>query len=242
MTIPRGNLAQCQIKFRLGQIIRTKVIVLESIEFLVIALGLFIPAGTIAWTAGWVFLGLLFVTGLPLTWWLLKYERDLIEERMRFRPELSWDKAFIAATLFFTLFWLILMPLDAVRFHWSRMPVTLKTAGALALLISLYISFLAMRENPYSSGVVRVQKDRGQTVISTGPYRYVRHPMYTAACLFFLGTALLLGSWCGVLCTPVFVGFFAFRAVREELVLREGLEGYAAYMARVKYRFVPRVW
>lgn len=222
-------------------IIRTKVIVLVSIEFLVIAMGIFIPA-RIAWTAGWVFLGLVFVTGLPLTWWLLKYERGLVEERMRFRPELSWDKAFIAATLFFTLFWLILMPLDAVRFHWSRMPVALKTVGALALLLSLYISFLTMRENPYASGIVRVQKDRGQTVISTGPYRYVRHPMYAAACLFFPGTALLLGSWYGVLCTPVFVGLFAFRAVREERLLREELEGYGAYMARVKYRFIPRVW
>lgn len=134
------------------------------------------------------------------------------------------------------------MPLDAVRFHWSRMPVALKTVGALVLLISLYISFLTMRENPYSSGIVRVQKDRGQTVISTGPYRYVRHPMYTGACLFFLGTALLLGSWYGVLCTPAFVGCFAFRAVREERVLLEELEGYGAYMARVKCRFVPGVW
>jgi protein-S-isoprenylcysteine O-methyltransferase Ste14 len=181
-------------------------------------------------------------TGVPLTWWLLKYDRGLVEERMRFRPELSWDKAFITVTIFFTLFWLILMPLDAVRFHWSRMPVALKTVGALVVLISLYISFLTMRENPYSSGVVRVQKDRGQTVISTGPYRCVRHPMYAAAILFFLGTALLLGSWCGVLCTPVFVVFFAFRAVREERLLREGLEGYGAYMAKVKYRFVPCVW
>ena len=149
---------------------------------------------------------------------------------------------FIAATLSFTLLWLILMPLDSVRFHWSQMPVALKIVGALLLLISLYISFLTMRENPYSSGVVRVQKDRGQTVISTGPYRYVRHPMYTGACLFFPGTALLLGSWYGVLCTPIFVGCFAFRAIREERVLREELEGYGAYMARVKYRFVPGVW
>jgi protein-S-isoprenylcysteine O-methyltransferase Ste14 len=140
------------------------------------------------------------------------------------------------------LFWLILMPLDAVRFHWSRMPVELQTLGALVLLISLYISYLTMRENPYSSAVVRVQKERGQTVISTGPYRYVRHPMYTGACLFFPGTALLLGSWCGVLCSLVFVGLFAVRAVLEERLLREELEGYGAYLARVKYPFFPYVW
>ena len=79
-------------------------------------------------------------------------------------------------------------------------------------------------------------------MISTGLYRYVRHPMYADACLFFLGTPLLLGSWYGVLCVPVFAGLFAYRAVREERVLREELEGYSAYMARVKYRFFPGVW
>jgi len=222
--------------------LQTKVMVVESVEFLVMALALFLPAGTVAWPAAWVFLGLIFVCSLPITWWLLKYDPGLIEERMQLRPQLSWDKVFIAIVLVFILFWLILMPLDAVRFHWSRMPVELKTLGALVLLISLYISFLTMRENPYSSAVVRVQKERAQTVISTGPYRYVRHPMYTGACLFFLGTALLLGSWYGVLCTPVFIGLFAVRAVLEERLLREELEGYDAYVARVKYRFFPRVW
>jgi protein-S-isoprenylcysteine O-methyltransferase Ste14 len=222
--------------------LQTKVIVVESVEFLVMALALFLPAGTVAWPAAWVFLGLIFVCSLPITWWLLKYDPGLLEERMQIRPQLFWDKVFIPIAIVFILFWLILMPLDAVRFHWSRMPVQLKTLGALLVLISLTISFLTMRENPYSSAVVRVQKERAQTVISTGPYRYVRHPMYTGACLFFLGTALLLGSWYGVLCTPVFIGLFAVRAVLEERLLREELEGYDAYVARVKYRFFPRVW
>lgn len=222
--------------------LQTKVMRVESVEFLFMALALFLSAGTVAWLAAWVFLGLLFVCSLPITWWLLKHNPGLIEERMRLRPQLSWDKLFIAIMFVFILFWLILMPLDAVRFHWSRMPVALNTLGALVLLTSLYISFLTMRENPYSSAVVRIQKERGQTVISTGPYRYVRHPMYTGACLFFLGTALLLGSWYGVLCTPVFVGLFALRAVMEERLLREELEGYDAYAARVRYRFLPHVW
>lgn len=222
--------------------LQTKVMVVESAEFLVMALALFLPAGTVAWPAAWVFLGLLFVCSLPITWWLLKYDPGLIEERLQLRPQLSWDKAFIAVVLVLILFWLILMPLDAVRFHWSRMPVVLKTLGALVLIISMYISFLTMRENPYSSAVVRVQRERAQTVISTGPYRYVRHPMYAGACLFFLGTALLLGSWYGVLCTPVFIGLFAVRAVLEERLLREELEGYNDYVARVKYRFLPHIW
>ena len=138
----------------------TKVIVVESIEFLVIALGLFVAAGTVAWAAAWVFLGLIFVTGLPMTWWLLKYDPGLLEERMRFRPEQAWDKILIATMFVFFFFWLILMPLDAARFHWSRVPVALKTVGALMVLISLCVSFLTFRENPYSSAVVRVQKER----------------------------------------------------------------------------------
>ena len=222
--------------------ITNKVIALESVEFLAMALGLFIPAGTIAWTAGWVFLGLLFITGVPMTWLLLKYNRGLIEERMRFRPEFSWDRAFVGAIFFFVFLWLVLMPLDAVRFHWSSVPAGLKTVGAVVLVVSLLLSYLAMMENPYSSGVVRVQKDRGHRVVSTGLYRYVRHPMYAGACLFFPGSALLLGSWLGVVCTPVFAGLLAFRAVREERVLREGLDGYTAYMAKVKYRFFPWLW
>ena len=222
--------------------LRKKVILVEGIEFLILALCLFIAAGTAAWPAAWIFLGLLLVSSLPITWWLLKYDPELIEERLRFRPELSWDKVFVAVALAFFLFWLILMPLNAVRFHWSQMPSVLKTLGALVLLISMYISFLTLRENPYSSAVVRVQKERGQTVISTGPYSYVRHPMYTGVILFFLGTSLLLGSWFGVLCALAFALLFAIRAVLEERVLRKELEGYDAYMARVKYRFFPRIW
>ena len=106
----------------------------------------------------------------------------------------------------------------------------------------MYISFITLRENPYSSAVVRVQKERGHTVVSTGPYSYVRHPMYTGAILFFLGASLLLGSWFGVLCALAFALLFAIRAVFEERVLRKELEGYDAYMARVKYRFFPRIW
>lgn len=221
---------------------RKKVIVVEGIEFLVLALCLFIPAGAAAWPAAWVFLCLLFICSLPITWWLLKHDPGLIEERLRFRPELFWDKVFVVAAFIFLLFWLILMPLDAVRYHWSWMPVELKILGALVLLVSMYISYLTVRENPYSSAVVRIQKDRGHTVISTGPYRYVRHPMYSGACLFFLGSSLLLGSWYGVLCTPAFVGFFTVRAVLEERLLRQELEGYNDYMARVKYRFFPHIW
>jgi protein-S-isoprenylcysteine O-methyltransferase Ste14 len=93
-----------------------------------------------------------------------------------------------------------------------------------------------------TSDVVRIQKDRGQTVISTGPYSHVCYPMYAGGCLVYLGTALLPESWYGVLCELFFEGLLAVRTVLEEHLLREELEGYAEYMARVKYRFLPHVW
>ena len=94
----------------------------------------------------------------------------------------------------------------------------------------------------FLASAVRIQQDRGQTVVSTGPYRYVRHPFYTGALLFFLGSGFLLGSWIGVLLGLLLAGILARRAVREERVLRAGLKGYDAYMAQVKYRIIPHVW
>jgi len=90
--------------------------------------------------------------------------------------------------------------------------------------------------------MVRIQKDRGQTVVSTGPYHFVRHPMYAAALLFMLGTALLLGSWYGLLMVLIFAGMIAGRAVLEERTLQHELQGYDTYMAQVKYRLIPHVW
>src|SRR5215475_12104432 len=108
--------------------------------------------------------------------------------------------------------------------------------GSFALL------FLTFRENAYLSPVVRIQGERGHTVVSTGPYRHVRHPMYAAIVVFVVGTSLLLGSWSGLLVGSLFVVLLAWRAVLEERTLRRELPGYARYMARVRYRLVPRVW
>ena len=140
------------------------------------------------------------------------------------------------------LVWFILMPLDAVRFHWSHMPLVLQIVGAIVLVGFMPLAILTFRENAFLATTVRVQKERGQTVISTGPYHYIRHPLYASALLFFLGTPLLLGSWYGLLFVPIVIAGLVGRTLLEERVLREGLPGYAAYMAQVKYRFIPYVW
>ncbi|SRR6266851_950602 len=223
---------------------------LKAFTFLVFgavitALPLFLAAGTIAWPAGWIYLILLYgwlLIGILL---LLKYNPGLLAERINISPpnQKVWDKMFVLLLNVFFFAWVILMPLDAVRFHWSRMPLWLQVVGGIALVVSFVLMSLTFRENSYLSPVVRVQEERGQTVISTGPYHLVRHPMYAGGLFMFLGTPLLLGSWYGLLLLVVlFLPALFVRIVLEERTLRQELSGYEDYMKQVKYRLVPYIW
>lgn len=218
-------------------------IVLPLVFCLVLGLLLFIAAGTVFWLYGWIFLILLYSFEVALFIWLVRYDPGLIEERTGLKSDQpTWDKESNVLAYPLIAILLIVMPLDAVRFHWSQMPTWLHVVGAIVLLSSFYLIYLTYRENPYLSSAVRIQEERGQTVVSTGPYRYVRHPLYTSALLFFLGSTLLLGSWIGVILGLVLEGTLAIRAAREEQVLLKGLKGYDAYMARVRWRLIPHVW
>ncbi len=149
----------------------------------------------------------------------------------------------ISLIAIFYVAWLVLMSLDAVRFHWSQMPIWLQVVGAMIFIASLYLFYLVYRVNPYLSPAVRIQKERGHMVVSSGLYRYVRHPLYAAFIPFLFGTTLLLGSWYGMPFGLLLVVLIAIRALMEERMLLRELEGYDTYMmAQVKYRFVPHVW
>jgi protein-S-isoprenylcysteine O-methyltransferase Ste14 len=212
--------------------------------FVAFALALFLPAGTLAWPAGWIFLGLFFSFFIGVNLWLARHNPGLLQERTRLgtSDQVGWDKVLFPVLLAFPFAWLIFMSLDANRFHWSPLAVWLQAVGVMLLLYSFYLLFLTFRENSYLSTVVRVQEDRGHVVVSTGPYHYVRHPMYAAMLVFFVGTSLLLGSGYGVLLGPIFLVILGRRAVLEERTLREALPGYEAYMKQVPYRLVPYVW
>lgn len=212
--------------------------------FVAFALALFLPAGTLAWGAAWLFLALFFGFYFALTVWLLRHNPALLQERLRLRTadQQGWDKVLFPVLLICPFAWLSLLSLDTVRLHWSPVALWLQVAGALALLGSFALLFLTFRENAYLSPVVRVQSERGHMVIASGPYHYVRHPMYAAIVVFVVGTSLLLGSWSGVLVGVFFVGILARRAVLEERALRAELPGYAAYLAQVRYRLIPYIW
>jgi protein-S-isoprenylcysteine O-methyltransferase Ste14 len=212
--------------------------------FVIFALLMFVPAGNWVWAAGWVFLLVFLACYAAIEVWLLRHNPALLQERTHLgtSDQQGWDKLLFPLLVGSTLVWLGLMSLDAERWHWSRMPLWLQGAGLVLLLASFYMLFLTFRENSFLSPVVRVQSDRGHQVVSTGPYHVVRHPMYAAILVFTLGTALLLGSWLGVLLGPAVMLILARRAVLEERTLRENLTGYTDYMGQVRYRIIPGVW
>ncbi|KPV54958.1 hypothetical protein SE17_00620 [Kouleothrix aurantiaca] len=210
----------------------------------VFALALFLPAGTLTWLTGWIFFMLFFGFVLAVTVWLFKHNPALLRERMRMGTldQQGWDKLLfpLVNALFFA--WLLLMSFDAGRFHWSPVPIWLQVGGGIVLVCSFLLFFLTFRENAYLSPVVRIQQERGHAVISTGPYHYVRHPMYAAILIFVVGTSLLLGSWYGLLFGMAPMILLARRAILEERTLREHLHGYTDYIAHVQYRLIPYVW
>ena len=211
--------------------------------FVIFALALFIPAGTIALIAGWIFLISFFSFSIFIFSWLYRNNPGLLKERMQLgtSDQKGWDKILFPILQLVLIAWLVFMGLDT-RLQWSRLPVWMQGTGLVILLFSFYLLFLTFRENSYLSPVVRIQDERGHSVISSGPYHYLRHPMYCAILIFILGTSLLLGSSYGALVGLAGVLILARRAVLEEATLSKELSGYADYKAHVRYRFIPYIW
>lgn len=211
----------------------------------VIAASLFGPAGTLAWPQGWLFF-VEFIGGIAVTaFWLKRHDPALYEERMtnpRRSAQARWDKAFMLAMGLVWYAWIVGMALDAKRFGLSHMPLGCAVAGAALIPAGYLLVARALKANSFAATVVRLQEERGQTVADTGPYAYVRHPMYTGSVIVHLGTALLLGSWLGLAVVPLLAAMLAVRAVLEERLLRAGLPGYAAYAGRVRRRLIPGLW
>ena len=212
----------------------------------VVAMGalLFVPAGTLHWPAAWVFLGTIAILGVACGLWLAKTDPALLAERMHPMMQSGQpaaDKKFMLAFGFAALIWFLAIGLD-VRYRVSDVPVALQALGCTMLLLSTGFTMWVMRENSFAAPVVKLQTERGHRVISTVPYAWVRHPMYTGTILFFVGAPLLLGSWWGVAMSPLFAVLFAIRTRIEERALIAGLPEYAGYTAQVRYRLLPGLW
>jgi protein-S-isoprenylcysteine O-methyltransferase Ste14 len=209
----------------------------------VIAMGalLFASAGTLHWPGAWVFLIVSAMIGPASGLWLAKTNPALLAERMRptFQAnQPAADKKFMLVFVGVALIWIVAMGLDR-RLQASDVPFALQVLGLAMYLLSTLFIMWVFRENSFAAPVVKVQSERAHHVVSTGPYAFVRHPMYSGVMLFFFGVPLLLGSWWGLAIAPAFIVLFAVRARIEERALLDGLPGYADYAARVRYRLIP---
>jgi protein-S-isoprenylcysteine O-methyltransferase Ste14 len=221
-----------------------RALVQTTLWLVALAAILFGAAGDWNWTQAWVYLAESAASAIVLGWWLARRDPALLEARMsRFHPDQKpWDRVFLIGGMVAFVLWLVLIALDARRFRWSSVPLAAQVLGALLIVLCMVLVWRVFAANSFAVPQVRMQQERGQQVITEGPYRIVRHPMYAAATLYFVGAPLLLGSWWGLLPIPLFMAAFGGRAVGEEHMLRQALPGYDDYARRVRFRLIPGVW
>jgi len=203
-------------------------------------------SGDWRWTEGWIYSILFYIMCSANLLYLHFKDPALLKERFGSpvqKEQKPWDKVLLILFFIEFLVCFAIMPLDARRFHWSpEFPLWIRVAGALLLAVALFMVFEALRENTFAAPVVKMQKERGQKVISTGMYGVVRHPMYAGAVLLFISTPLLLGSIYGLALGLLLIITIAARSVGEEAMLKQELEGYRDYMKKVKWRIIPFVF
>ena len=210
-----------------------------SLGIVLVGAMIFLPAGTLSYTKGWLLMGLLFVPMLLAGFVMLFKAPKLLEKRLDAKEKQGEQKAVVALSGLMFLAGFVVSGLD-YRFGWSQMPVAVTVASSVLFLIGYGLYGMVLRENAYLSRTIKVEQ--GQTVISTGLYGIVRHPMYAATILLFLMMPLVLGSWYAAiifLCYPVLI---IIRLTGEEKLLIKELPGYEEYRKKVKYRLIPFVW
>ena len=206
---------------------------------------IFGAAGTLNYTGGWLYLVEMVALTIVFGAYGMRVDPGLLRERLK--PPMQKDQP-LADKLILIPFLLLVfgaigfMAADAMRWHWSMMPPAMQWAGCGVVLAAFLFMSWTMRTNSFAAPVVKIQKDRGQTVITTGPYAIVRHPMYFGSIYYFAGTSLVLGSWWGLATIPILVLLLGIRIGIEEKTLRAGLEGYDDYARRLRWRLIPFVW
>lgn len=208
----------------------------------VYGLFLFIPAGSLRWWNAWVYLGLFLLSILTAGLYVARKHPEIINERGRPSEKTKpFDRTFARIYMPLGLAALVLAGLD-YRFGWSEVPLGLVVAGFIGVLPGMFMPYWVMYVNAYAAMTVRVEIDRGQHVITEGPYRYVRHPMYSTTLLSHLCFPLALGSWWVYVLVPFLMGLLIWRTANEDRALREELPGYTDYAQKTRYRLVPGLW
>ena len=208
----------------------------------ILALALFASAGTFDFWQAWTYLAVFSVCTILITLYLVFRDRRLLESRLNVGPAAERQRSQQVLQSLASLFFIALYVVPGFdrRFGWSHISPTLSIISDVLVALSLFIVFLVFRENTYTSAIIEVADQ--QRVVSTGPYRLVRHPMYSGAMLLLLFTPLALGSWVGVPYALPVIAVVVARLLDEEKFLSRSLPGYEDYQRKVRYRLIPGVW
>ena len=209
------------------------------IGLLLVGLLIFLPAGTVAYPGGILFLCLLFIPMLIMGVVMMICARDLLRKRLDAKEKQAAQKGVQSLSGLVFVAGFVLAGLD-FRFGWSQMPLPVTVTASVVFLIGYGLYAEVMRENAYLSRTVKVEE--GQTVVSTGLYGIVRHPMYLASILMFLSIPLVMGSWYALIPFAFYPLLMVIRIKDEEKLLTAELEGYEEYKSKVKYRLIPFIW
>jgi protein-S-isoprenylcysteine O-methyltransferase Ste14 len=203
---------------------------------------LFVPAGTVHYWQAWVYLSMFMGASALTTLYLLRRDPTLLERRMRGGPTAEKRPAQRLIMLGTSLGFIALLVVSALdhRIGWSAVPLGVVIAGDALVALGFGLIVRVYRENTFSSATIEVAEN--QTVISTGPYAIVRHPMYASGSLYLVGTPLALGSYWGLVPIAAMMPFLIWRLLDEERLLAKGLTGYTEYQKQVRHRLVPFVW
>jgi protein-S-isoprenylcysteine O-methyltransferase Ste14 len=206
--------------------------------------GMFLAAGTIRWLRGWIFTLAMLSIYAVVGFYIHLRNPGVLNARAAWSHSNTqpFDRWFLRLFAPVYMSQPIVAGLDAVRFRWSSMPFATVYLGLALLACGMAFIAWAMSVNPYAERTVRIQSDRGQTTVTTGPYRIVRHPMYVGAILMFPATGLIFGSWWTVVIGLVLALLFVWRTAMEDSFLLRELPGYDAYSANTSYRLLPGIW
>ncbi|MFX1285907.1 MAG: methyltransferase [Promethearchaeota archaeon] len=229
------------------QISLPRLLVQVIVGFIIYGILFFVPAGTLEWTEAWIFLIITFLYVMVVVFYFWRKDPTILASRSKVKPEKGFDTIFlvISGLAFFSMFLITAFSVNPALsdlFQWSdyKVPLPLEIIGFGGIFVTFIIIFIVMRENVYASKAIDVQE--GQKVINTGPYAYVRHPMYIGFIIMTLCFPIALGSFLALPPALLVIILIVIRSIYEEKSLIEELEGYKEYMQKVRYRLIPKIW
>lgn len=221
------------------EISKSSSIVAVVMVTIFLGLVLFISAGTFLWIEAWIYLLLFLTFFLVVVLYFSKHDPELLQKRAKPKFKEKWDKI-VMVLMGFGFGPVLILPGFDKRFGWSNVPLLVEIIGFVGFSLSLVFLFLVMKANTFLSKAVEIQE--GHKVITTGPYRIVRHPMYSAFILFMVSDCLALGSLYSLIPAAIGVVGLVIRTILEDKLLHEELEGYKEYAQKTKYRLIPLIW